>query len=89
MGNLINIYTLQKSVGLVGGEKEEGVENNSLGSFLGGEMNSNIGNQWTKFRESTLGKTRNYICGVQIPQVDCVDLNLLSSCSCHPYGLIN
>ena len=65
MGNLINIYTLQKSVGLiVGGEKEEGVENNSLGSFLGGEMNSNIGNRWTKFRESTLGKTRNYICGV-------------------------
>jgi len=51
VGNLINIYTLQKSVGLiVGGEKEEGVENNSLGSFLGGEVNSNIGNRGTKFK---------------------------------------
>ena len=54
MGNLINIYTLQKSVGfIVGGEKEEGVNSSSLGSFLGGEVNSNIGNQGAKFREST------------------------------------
>lgn len=54
MGNLINIYTLQKSVGfIVGGEKEEGVDSSSLGSFLGGEVNSNIGNRGAKFREST------------------------------------
>lgn len=57
MRNLINIYTLQKSVGfIVGGEKEEGVDSSSLGSFLGGEVNSNIGNRGAKFRESTYEK---------------------------------